>query len=151
MTGLGSDFWRAIDASFYPGVIALLTAVALLSDVYRAILWFAALTVVVAATKWITQVRRPDGSDNFSFPSGHAATSAFVAAALSLILLLKTREQKDKRSARRFVLRLAVAVVSVAWAVAIAASRVALKRHRLLDVLVGAPLGAGFAVAMMRT
>lgn len=82
------------------------------------LLLFAALMAVVQAVKVATAVRRPDGSDARSFPSGHAA-AAFYVAALSHFAPLATL-----------------------WACLASVARVVLHRHSWLDVGIGAVLGA---------
>jgi len=69
--------------------------------------------------------------DPFSFPSGHAAAATAVAATLTL------REPT-----------LGFALVPLA--VAVAASRVALRVHYVTDVVAGAALGLGAAVGVTR-
>jgi undecaprenyl-diphosphatase len=69
--------------------------------------------------------------DPFSFPSGHAAAATAVAATLTL------REPN-----------LGFALVPLA--VAVAASRVALRVHHVTDVVAGAALGLGAAVGVTR-
>lgn len=73
---------------------------------------------VVGALKRTVGKRRPNGVDNESFPSGHTALAVYVAG----------------------MARWNPWVVS--WAAVVAASRVALRHHDVVDVSVGAALGA---------
>ena len=77
----------------------------------------------VYAAKYIFRVERPDGSDNLSFPSGHAAIS-FTGSELMRL------DYGNLWGAGGYAL-----------ATAVSASRVYLKRHWLPDVLVGAGIG----------
>lgn len=74
--------------------------------------------------------RRPDGSDNKSFPSGH--TSASFAAAATL----------QNRYGWKVGLPAQLAAAFVGW------SRVEARKHHVHDVLVGAAIGqaAGFLI-----
>lgn len=78
------------------------------------------------ALKYSTQVTRPDGSDNHSFPSNHAA-QAFLAA---------TFLTEEYKHSIRWMPYAAYTVAS-----GVAALRIANNRHYLSDVLVGAGLG----------
>ena len=82
-----------------------------------------AMMAVVVALKAFSRELRPDGSDTMSFPSGHAALACFLAAAVQPHL----------------------ATLAWAWAAAVCASRVLLRRHRVKDVAVGAAIGMMFA------
>lgn len=113
-----------IDALFRPCVVGLLAvyifrypAMAMVK-----VLSFAAMIGTVFVIKHVTRVERPDRSDRLSFPSGHAAVAMFIAALYSVGI--------DGTS-----------LVIFAWACAVCASRVALKRHRVIDVLVGGCIG----------
>jgi membrane-associated phospholipid phosphatase len=84
------------------------------------VLLFAVLIGLVTALKVATAVLRPDGSDRRSFPSGHAA-AAFYVAALSHFRPVVTL-----------------------WAGLASLARVVLRRHRWVDIGVGAVLGTVF-------
>ena len=76
--------------------------------------------------------------DKFSFPSGHATRATLLAALFTLLSPLP------------FLLWVPLA----AWALAVAASRVLLGRHHLLDVLAGLTIGvveAAVLAAVWRT
>ncbi|WP_329125781.1 phosphatase PAP2 family protein [Streptomyces sp. NBC_01465] len=82
-------------------------------------------------------------ASGYSFPSGHAATSALVAGILGWALL---------RRVRRAALRRAVCVVLVCWALAVGLSRVYLGVHWAGDVVAGWLFAASFiAVAIACT
>ena len=72
--------------------------------------------------------RRPDGTDNRSFPSGHA-TVAFAGATI----LYKEYHQQSEW----------IGVAGYAVAAAVAADRVRRNRHHWDDVAVGAAIGIG--------
>ncbi len=79
-------------------------------------------TIIAEGLKQVVHKRRPDGSDNQSFPSGHA-TAVFAVATMQAHYHPKQ------------------AVLWYAGATAIAASRVKLHKHYTVDVLAGAALG----------
>ena len=103
---------------------------------------FVGVTVIVNVTKWLVDRTRPDidrlvGFSGPSFPSGHAATSAAVYAAIALVLV-RGRSYRTRR---------AVAAVAVGIAGTVAATRVLLGVHWLSDVIAGLLVGwAWFAV-----
>lgn len=70
----------------------------------------------VCIIKILTWRIRPDGSNSFSFPSGHAALSMFIAASTRIPLL--------------FI-----------WSFLVGISRLKLNKHHLSDVLCGFLLG----------
>ncbi|MCC6186302.1 MAG: phosphatase PAP2 family protein [Chitinophagaceae bacterium] len=78
------------------------------------------------ALKFSTQVTRPDGSDNHSFPSNHAAQAFLAATFLS----------EEYKHTIRWMPYAAYTVAS-----SVAALRIANNRHYLSDVLVGAGIG----------
>lgn len=84
------------------------------------------LTGVVQGLKMSTQVTRPDGSDNHSFPSGHTATAFMAATMLS----------KEYGYLSPWV---SIGAYSVATATGL--MRVANNKHWLSDVMVGAGVG----------
>jgi membrane-associated phospholipid phosphatase len=97
------------------------------SESLRAIDSLVTTVIVTEGLKALIDSERPDGSgEHDSFPSGHAA-AAFSVAALQADL------HPDQ------------APLWYAGAAAIAASRVKLKRHRIVDTLAGAALGIGIA------
>jgi undecaprenyl-diphosphatase len=103
---------------------------------------FLGVTVIVNVTKWLVDRSRPNidrlvGFSGPSFPSGHAATSAAVYAAIALVLV-RGRSYRTRR---------AVAAAAVGIAGAVAATRVLLGVHWLSDVIAGLLVGwAWFAV-----
>lgn len=93
----------------------------LVSDAFSA-----GLMAIVAGLKESLHVRRPDGSNTRSFPSGHTAT-AFMAATM----LTKEYGYKSKW----------VGFGSYAVASSVGLMRMANNRHWLSDVMVGAGIG----------
>lgn len=78
--------------------------------------------------------------DQFSFPSGHATRVAFVAAFL-------TYARATYPDALHPVIAAAPFTAAVyGWAATVCASRVALGRHHVLDVVAGAIIGASYTV-----
>lgn len=73
--------------------------------------------------------------DQFSFPSGHATRAGLVLAWLVAIRLLHRDVLFPFLHASMFV------AFVIVWAITVTASRVALGRHHLLDVIVGFLLG----------
>lgn len=82
-------------------------------------------SAVTHLIKNLVRSRRPDGSDNLSFPSGH------TSAAFSL-------------AASRATFRPGESALWYAGATTIGLSRMELDRHRAIDVGVGAAIGFGF-------
>lgn len=109
------QLFRVVDRAFYP-VLALLVLFRL-KAVWVSLL---GLVVFVHLTKMVVQRRRPDGSDNFSFPSGHTAVSWLMAHAYRWNPLV------------------------VVWAGIVSVSRVILRRHYPSDVVAGAITGVLF-------
>ncbi|RYY63901.1 MAG: phosphatase PAP2 family protein, partial [Chitinophagaceae bacterium] len=72
---------------------------------------------------------------NFSFPSGHA-TSGFIFYGLLAYLAWKLKLPRG--------LRLALAVVLIAWALLVGFSRIYLRMHFATDVLAGFCIGASW-------
>lgn len=91
--------------------------------------------VAVAIIKAIARRRRPPsnksdmfiavGPDKYSFPSGHASRAAYIAHFFIFYLDLNALWQ----------------LILLSWSTSVCFSRVALRRHHLLDVLFGAILG----------
>lgn len=78
--------------------------------------------------------------DQYSFPSGHATRAGLNAA---YIAYLQYYHPQTLYSFMRTPLFLAFVV---AWATAVAVSRVALGRHHVLDVTVGLALGVAYVI-----
>lgn len=119
-----------VDASFMPVAIALS-----LVDAWKngAPLFFACgVTMVgaVVACKHAIGRTRPDGTPR-SFPSGHSAVSAFVA-----ICALRALPPWGFGAC-------------LGWAIAVAWSRVRLRRHYVTDVVAGFLIGALAASAVI--
>lgn len=74
--------------------------------------------------------------DQFSFPSGHATRAALV-----LLFLLQARFSRPM-ALHKFIASTPFLLFIFLWAVATPASRVALGRHYLLDVLGGVSVGS---------
>ena len=94
----------------------------LVSDAFSALL----MSSVVYSLKQTTHVRRPDGSNDHSFPSGHTATAFMTATML-------TREYGHKSPW--------VGIGAYAVATTTGLMRMANNRHWLSDVLTGAGIG----------
>lgn len=76
--------------------------------------------------------------DQFSFPSGHATRAGFLATFVCYV------RWKHEKGLHPFIdTNLFTALVFV-WAIAVCASRVALGRHHVLDVICGALVGASY-------
>lgn len=84
------------------------------------------MTSTVQLSKHTTDVTRPDGSDNHSFPSGHTATAFMIATMLS----------KEYG-----YLSPLVSVGSYAMATTTGLMRIANNKHWLSDVMAGAGIG----------
>ena len=136
---------RLIEAAFGTIGMTVLTVVLALALVVRRQRWAALLAVVVmsvtaAATTglktWLGR-DRPDWQDtigshtNFSFPSGHASSTAAFAAILVMLLVLFVR----RTSLRRLGISLAVG-----WWLLVCLDRLLLGRHYPTDVVAGSLL-----------
>jgi len=84
---------------------------------------------MVQATKLIVQRERPDGSNNYSFPSGHSASMFATASVLQ-------RHFGWKAGVPAYALGAYVASARMAW-----------NKHHISDVV----MGAGFGLAAGRT
>jgi membrane-associated phospholipid phosphatase len=93
---------------------------------------FAATAGVTSGLKSLTSRERPDGSDDDSFPSGHASTAAVFGT-----LTVRNLQSIDVSSAMRTTLEIGAGAMTAgtAWA------RVEAGRHYASDVLVGIALG----------
>lgn len=90
---------------------------------YDAAQGFLVSNTVMAGLKKITGRSRPDGADDYSFPSGHTANSFMLATVVS----------------RHYGWRKALPAYAAASYVG--ASRIRSQKHHLTDVLAGAALG----------
>ena len=116
---------------WWPGLTAL--AVALVGVLSRLGLATAVSDARPPRADWLVAVQ------GFSFPSGHAATSALVAGTLSWLLFLLVRGRAG---------RLAIVVGLGGWALLVAVSRMYLGVHWVSDVL-GSWLLAGAWLAVL--
>jgi len=93
---------------------------------------FAATAGVTSGLKSLTSRERPDGSDDDSFPSGHASTAAVFGT-----LTVRNLQSIDVSPAMRTTLEIGAGAMTAgtAWA------RVEAGRHYPSDVLVGIALG----------
>ena len=105
---------------FYLASTALLWSKATKKTVFGLV----ALNVIVSAIKVATHMRRPNGSDYLSFPSGHAATAWYLATLWSFNPWV------------------------TAWAVLVSGMRVVERWHTPLDVVAGALLGIAAAKSL---
>lgn len=106
------DFVTFLTQTFYP-FAAILTLFRGRTTVIGMLL----LLVFIDGGKRVVGEARPDGSDNRSFPSGHAATAWYLVA--------------------MYEWNPAV----LAWAVAVTWTRVLLRRHYVHDVMAGGLVG----------
>ncbi|MDR3046888.1 MAG: phosphatase PAP2 family protein [Bacteroidales bacterium] len=81
---------------------------------------------VITATKYLTLIERPDGSNFHSFPSGHTATAFFGAHILF-------REYQDVSPF--------IGIAGYAVALTTGAMRMVNRKHWLSDVVIGAGIG----------
>jgi YegS/Rv2252/BmrU family lipid kinase len=140
------DFLRVVEVAFGTIGMTILTVVLALGLLLRRHRWAALLVVVVmvvtslatsALKIWLGR-DRPEWQDNlgllnsFSFPSGHASSSAAYACLLVMLLVLFVR--------RTSLRRLGIALV-VAWWLLVCLDRVLLGRHFPTDVIAGSLLG----------
>lgn len=114
-----------IDKSFYATATALTLYAAWMTGI-EVVIGMAGLIVCTDALKRTFAMKRPDGSDNRSFPSGHSAAAFYLA----VVYLLCMRQAHP-------LMALGVAI----WAPAVAATRVILKKHYIIDVLAGGAFG----------
>ncbi len=143
------DLLRLVEVAFGTVGMTILTvvlAVALFVRGHRraALLAVVVMTVTALATSglklWLSR-DRPDWQDtlglhkSFSFPSGHASSSAAFAAILVMLLVLFVR----RTSLRRFGIALAVG-----WWLVVCLDRVLLGRHYPTDVIAGTLLALSF-------
>lgn len=88
--------------------------------------------IFVAVLKAITRRRRPStnddpfsiGPDKYSFPSGHASRAVFISYFFEL-----------------WTMSLIYALPLLTWSFSVCLSRIMLRRHHMLDVIVGACIG----------
>ena len=139
------DALRVIEVAFGTLGMTILTVVLVLALVVRRQRWAALLAaVVMIATSLATSgVKvwlgrdRPDWQgdlgllSSYSFPSGHASSTAAFAAILILLLVLFVR----RTSLRRLGI-----VLAIGWWLLVCADRVLLGRHYPTDVIAGSLL-----------
>ena len=145
---LVTDALRVIEVAFGTIGMIILTTLLVLALVVRRQRWAALLaTVVMTATSLTTSGLkiwlgrdRPEWQDDlgllssFSFPSGHASSTAAFASILVMLLVLFVR----RTSLRRLGIGLAVG-----WWLLVCLDRVLLGRHFPSDVIAGSLLGIG--------
>jgi YegS/Rv2252/BmrU family lipid kinase len=139
------DSLRVVEVAFGTIGMTVLTVLLALVLLLRRHRWAALLVVVVMSVTslattglkhWLGR-DRPDWQDalgehvNFSFPSGHASSTAAFAALLVMLLVLFVR--------RTSLRRLGIAVV-LAWWLLVGLDRVLLGRHFPSDVIGGSLL-----------
>ncbi len=142
------DFLRVVEAAFGTVGMTVLTVLLVVVLFLRRQRWAALLAaVVMLATSlattglkiWLGR-DRPDWQDtlglhtNYSYPSGHASSTAAFAAILVMLLVLFVRRTSLRRTG--------IAVV-VGWWLLVCVDRVLLGRHFPTDVLGGSALGVG--------
>jgi YegS/Rv2252/BmrU family lipid kinase len=143
------DVLRGIELAFGTTGMTILTIILVVALFLRRHRWAALLAaVVMVATSlatsglkiWLGRDRPEWQGDlgllnSFSFPSGHASSTAAYACLLIMLLVLFVR----RASLRRLGITLAVAM----WLV-VCLDRVLLGRHFPTDVIAGSLLGIGF-------
>ena len=142
------DVLRAIEIAFGTAGMTILTVILVLGLLLRRHRWAALLaTVVMVGTSLATSGLkvwlgrdRPDWQgdlgllSSYSFPSGHASSTAAYACLLVMLLVLFVR---------RASLRRLGTVLAVGWWLAVCLDRVLLGRHFPTDVIAGSLLGIG--------
>jgi YegS/Rv2252/BmrU family lipid kinase len=143
------DALRAIEVAFGTAGMTILTVLLVVILFLRRHRWAALLAAVVmistslatsALKVWLGR-DRPEWQDNlgllssYSFPSGHASSSAAFACVLVMLLVLFVR----RASLRRLGI-----VLAVGWWLLVCLDRVLLGRHYPTDVIAGSLLGFGF-------
>jgi membrane-associated phospholipid phosphatase len=130
---IGGSFFVQTGASLGLYSIGKLTGTDTLSGLGGDLVRAQALTQgVVQAAKFATRRARPDGSDRYSLPSGHTATTFATATVLQEHFGWK------------------VGIPAYGFGAYVAASRMSANKHHLSDVLLGATIGiaAGRTVAV---
>ena len=93
-------------------------------------------SALITVLKYSFAVTRPDSAlvalDTYSFPSGHAGSSATIAVVLVWLLFSRMKTART---------RIALSVVIISLALLVAISRVLIDVHTVTDVLVGALIG----------
>ena len=87
--------------------------------------------VYTTALKLASQRERPDGSDNYSFPSGHASNAFAIASVIS---------QHYKK----------LAIPAYAFGTYVAVSRMAAEKHFFSDIVAGSGLGLAIGRVVVR-
>jgi presqualene diphosphate phosphatase len=88
------------------------------------------------------QIATVNAVDQFSFPSGHASRSFYVATFVLYGATVRPRGTPE------WLQHPLVLGLLVAWALAVAVSRVALGRHHVLDVVFGSLLGMSYVLVL---
>ena len=131
-----------VDLWFYPVAAGMtLVDLAAAASESKFLACAAGLAATVAVLKFTTGRQRPDGTSFDSFPSGHSAIAFFLAASFCYSMY----SFRGAVAPPVRVLLVTAAAVAVAWALAVAWSRVALQRHHVSDVIVGGAMGVAFA------
>ena len=130
--------WEPVTNTTHPMIAAV--AIISLAAMEKPARWrwwlacFSTLIAVIVASKLLTSRMRPDQTTRDSFPSGHAAVAAFVAAAAFVRLA-------ERSAGGPTWMESAVAATVVAWAVVAGAARIEARRHHIGDVVVGWAIG----------
>jgi YegS/Rv2252/BmrU family lipid kinase len=142
------DVLRVVEIAFGTAGMTILTVVLVVGLLLRRHRWAALLaTVVMVVTSLVTSGLkvwlgrdRPDWQgdlgllSSYSFPSGHASSTAAYACLLVMLLVLFVR---------RASLRRLGTVLAIGWWLAVCLDRVLLGRHFPTDVIAGSLLGIG--------
>lgn len=143
------DVLRGIEIAFGTAGMTILTVLLVVGLLVRRHRWAALFAAVVmiatslatsALKVWLGRDRPEWQGDlgllnSFSFPSGHASSTAAYAAILTMLLSIFVR----RASLRRLGITLAVG-----WWLVVCLDRVLLGRHFPTDVIAGSLLGFGF-------
>lgn len=133
MARLASTTSRAVNLTFLPAGLTII-AVFIIMDgdskgrIFVPLVYFMFMLACVYIVKVGTKVKRPDGSDRLSFPSGHAAVATFL---LCHVLC-------SPFASPGFVASLSLSI----WALAVCWARVNARRHSWEDVVAGGAIGA---------
>ncbi|MCK9824856.1 YegS/Rv2252/BmrU family lipid kinase [Nocardioides cavernae] len=142
------DVLRVVEIAFGTAGMTILTVILVLGLLLRRHRWAALLaTVVMVVTSlatsglkiWLGRDRPEWQGDlgllsSYSFPSGHASSTAAYACLLVMLLVLFVR---------RASLRRLGTVLAIGWWLAVCLDRVLLGRHFPTDVIAGSLLGIG--------
>lgn len=134
--GIGADHWRGFGAFLFIGMLIELAVVGTLKVLVRRPrpAWNKSTDFLLVAS-----------ADQWSFPSGHASRA--VQVVLWLVCAFNYYMEADGDEPRQWY---PIMLTALGWALATAFSRVALGRHYLSDMLVGALIGTAIVGGVSR-